>query len=209
MVRPTLTITGRTSSHYTRVTRIFAEELGVEYELEPVLDLLSCDPGDYAGNPALRLPILDTPEGTWFGTSNICHELERRSVRKRSIVWPEQLARPVLANAQELTLQAMSTEVALIMASADGGTEDGRQGTKLRTSLTGSMAWLDAHLSEVLGLLPAGRDLSYLEVTLFCLCAHLEFRELLSIAAYARLAEFRDRWAMRPSAASTPFRVQT
>ena len=44
------TIIGRSSSHFTRVTRIFAAELGVPYTLQVVPDLLSCDAADYGGN---------------------------------------------------------------------------------------------------------------------------------------------------------------
>src|SRR5690554_2468986 len=42
-------IFGRSSSHFTRVTRIFAEELDVPYSLEVVRDLLSTDANDYGG----------------------------------------------------------------------------------------------------------------------------------------------------------------
>lgn len=209
MTRFDLCLTGRTSSHFTRVARIFAEELGLEYGFKPVRDLLSREVADYSGNPALRLPILETPRGTWFGTLNICRELARHAAGNPSIVWPEQLELPLLANAQELTLQAMANEVSLIMAHAEGAAEPGVHRTKLRTSLVNTLGWLDAHVTELLPHLPADRDLSFLEVTLFCLTTHLEFREVVAVAPYRKLAEFCEQFAARPSAAATPYLVQS
>src|SRR4051812_43364066 len=109
LARPTLI--GRSSSSFTRVTRIFAAELGVEHGFEIVPDLLSLDAADYGGNPALKLPSLRTPRGIWFGALNICRELERLAPRRPFIVWPEAYDGPLLANAQELTLHAMATGV--------------------------------------------------------------------------------------------------
>jgi hypothetical protein len=64
---------------------------------------------------------------------------------------------------------------------------------------------LDAHLREVLAALPSQRDLSYLEVTLFCLIAHLEFRDVLPMGGNANLTAFalvrraKVRHAIRPT----------
>jgi hypothetical protein len=68
-------IIGRSSSHFTR---IFAAELRIDCAFQVVRDLMSSDPGDYGGNPALRIPVLQTPQGTWFGALNVCRELWRR-----------------------------------------------------------------------------------------------------------------------------------
>src|SRR5688572_707511 len=111
------TLFGRSSSHFTRVARIVAAELGVAYRFHVVPNLLSTDPSDYGGNPALRLPVLQTAEGEWFGALNICRALERQASAagaegRPRLVWPEDLDRPLTANAQELTLQAMASEVA-------------------------------------------------------------------------------------------------
>ena len=51
-------IIGRQSSHFTRVTRMFAHELGVEVELVPIYDLTEADAAIYAGNPARKIPTL-------------------------------------------------------------------------------------------------------------------------------------------------------
>ena len=200
------TIIGRSSSHFTRIARIFAGELCVAHSFEVVHDLTSVDSDDYAGNPALRLPILRTSAGVWFGASNICRELGRRSTRGLRIVWPEDLNEALPANAQELTLQAMATEVTLIMAKAAGAVEDNAYLAKMRRSLLQTMAWLDAHLPETLAGLPSTRDLSYLEVTLFCLTTHLGFREVLPTKDYGNLNAFCEAFSARPSAASTPYR---
>ncbi|MGC4087143.1 MAG: hypothetical protein QM756_04410 [Polyangiaceae bacterium] len=52
-----LVLVGRSSSHFTRLTRVFAAEFGVRYRFQIVPDLLSTEPADYADNPALKLPI--------------------------------------------------------------------------------------------------------------------------------------------------------
>jgi len=204
-------LVGRSSSVFTRVARIFALELGVDHSFRVVPDLLASEAERYGGNPALKLPTLLAPSGSWFGSLTICRELARLTRRAPRLVWPEHLTEPLLANAQELTLQAMTTEVALIMArqgtpeSATSALEHPYQ-QKLRQSLLNSLDWLEEHVSEFAARLPESRDLSYLEVTLFCLVTHLEFRDVLPVASYAGLGEFRSSFAARSSAAATVYR---
>ena len=195
---------GRSSSHFTRVTRIFAAELGVEYSFEVVRDLMSCDPADYGGNPALKLPSMRTAEGVWYGALPICRALWRRSGARIPILWPEDLDDPLLADYQELVVQAMSTEVTLVLATIAGGGETYRN--KLRTSLLGTLAWLEEHLTAALAALPPDREISYLEVTLVCLVGHLEFRDVVPLGPYPRLGEFCRQLAGRPSIAATTYR---
>jgi glutathione S-transferase len=194
---------GRSSSHFTRVTRIFAAEVGVDYSFEIVRDLMSGDPDQYGGNPSLKLPNLRTSQGVWFGALNICRELARRATLERRIVWPEQLDQPLLANAQELVVQAMATEVALIMAKVSG--DGSAHQEKSVKSLTGAMAWLESNVREVIAALPRDRDLSFLEVTLYCLVRHLEFRKVLPTSPYPALNEFCDGFEARPSARETAY----
>jgi glutathione S-transferase len=210
------TLIGRSSSSFTRVARIFAAELAVEYSFEIVRDLLSLDAADYGGNPALKLPTLRTQRGVWFGALNICRELERLAAARPNTLWPEAYEHPLLANAQELTLHAMATAVTLIMQKVGGASESAHL-AKLNQSLMGSLAWLEANLQPALARLPSQRDLSYLEVTLFCLVSHLEFREVLAPAgapsagrpAYPVLRQFSDGFAARPSAVATRYRFDT
>jgi glutathione S-transferase len=205
LARPT--IVGRSSSHFTRVARIFAAELGVECAFQVVSSLLSNDSTDYGGNPALKLPTLQTPEGSsWFGALQACRELARRSPLAPRIVWPEHLDIPLLANAQELVLGAMATEVTIIMAQLESPSAHGAHQTKLHQSLRGTLAWLEDNVRPVLEALPGERDLSYLEVTLFCLMTHLPFREVLPLAGYPELSDFCRHFAARPSAMATEYR---
>lgn len=204
-----ITLVGRSSSHFTRVTRFFAAELGVPYSFQILRDIQSRDPADYAGNPALKLPALRTPRGVWFGALNICRELARCSPQSKNIVWPEHLDAALASNAQELIVQAMSTEVGLIMGKAAGNPDDHAHHVKMTESLSLTLAWLEDNMHDVLRALPADRDLSYLEVTLFCLLTHLPFREVLPTHHYANLNAFCERFAARPSATATPYRFDT
>jgi len=203
-----LRVVGRTSSHFTRTVRIFALELDVDCELELVADLLSRDPEDYAGNPALRLPILETPEGNLYGMLNICRELERRSDAKKRIVWPEQCADLSLSNAQELVLQAMASEVTIITGRLGGASSASMHAVKLKDGIANSLSWLEIRLRELRSALPAERDLSFLEVTLFCLFRHLAFREIVPTEPYPELDAFCREFEQRPAAAATPYAFQ-
>jgi glutathione S-transferase len=202
-------IIGRSSSHFTRITRIFAAELRVDYSFRVVRDLLSTDPADYGGNPALKIPSLQTPQGVWFGAQNVCRELWRRSSSRPRVIWPEELDQPLLANTQELVLQAMSTEVSLIMAKAGNASDSSPSQAKNRKALVNMVSWLEEHAPAALAALPPQRDLSFLEVSLFCLVTHLEFREVLPTAPYAALNRFCQQFSTRPSAAETTFRFDT
>lgn len=202
-------IVGRSSSHFTRVTRIFAGEMGIDYSFEVVRDLMSLESNDYGGNPALKLPTLRTTRGSWFGALNICRELARRSHLQRHIVWPEDLEEPLLANVQELVLHAMATEVSLIMSKVSGGDDGGVHQVKMKRSLDNVMSWLESNVSAALIRLPRDRYLSYLEVTLFCLVTHLEFREVLPPAHRPELEAFCARFSDRPSARETPYRFDS
>ncbi|WP_437752370.1 glutathione S-transferase N-terminal domain-containing protein [Sorangium sp. So ce1389] len=202
----TPSLVGRSSSHFTRVTRIFASELGVTYTFEVVPDLRSVNAADYAGNPALRMPILRTGATTWFGALNICRELARRAPAKPHVVWPEHLTDARAANAQELATQAMATEVTLIMSQLAGTPKDDAQLTKLQTSLLNMLTWLDDNIEAARAALPQDRALSYMEVCTFCLVTHLEFRKMLDTRGYRALTAFCDEFGQRASARATAYR---
>jgi glutathione S-transferase len=196
-------VVGRSSSHFTRVVRIFAEELAVPYQLQVVPSLMSAEADRYGGNPALRVPNLLVPgQPPAFGCLNSCRTLAELSTRSLRVLWPEALTRPCARNAQELTLQGMSTEVSLIMTA---GGEAPAYAVKLRTALEGMLLWLDEHVERAIDDLPP-RDLSFFEVALFCLIEHLPFRNVLALEPYANLRSFRDRFGARASAVATPFR---
>lgn len=196
---------GRSSSHFTRIARIFAAELDVAVEFHVIRDLMSLDPDDYGGHPALRMPALRTDAGQWFGSLPICRELARCSELNLDIAWPEDPPRPVASNAQELVSTAMATEVGLVMGKASGVSADNAH-PKLRASLLGAMDWLETNAVRAIEMLPPERDLSFLEVSLFCLLEHLEFREVLPLDPYPALRAFAQRFGARTSARATSFK---
>lgn len=197
-----LQIVGRSSSHFTRTAQLFAHELGVPYEFRPVLDLLTLETGNYAGNPALKVPILVDEQGPLYGTENICRELLRRSGSTAQVVMRGDVNARLVANAEELILSAMSAEVSVITGRAAGL---GAASPKLLRSIENSLSYVEQHLDDVLAALPAKRRLSFVEVTLFCLVRHLPFREIMSVEAWPRLVAFGESFGQRDSARATEY----
>src|SRR5262245_14233148 len=113
-----LQIVGRRSSHFTRLTRIFAEELGLSYEVMPIYDMTAQDSAIYANNPALKLPILRIGEDVVFGTENICRAMADRAQKSVAVVWPEQLRSNISRNAQELVWHCMNAQVQIVFGTA-------------------------------------------------------------------------------------------
>lgn len=199
-----LVLVGRSSSHFTRTARLFALELGVAHAFRPVLDITSLEAASYAGNPALKMPVLVDGDGPLFGTENICRELSRRSEVGVPIVLRGDIADRLVANAEEMTLHVMATEVSLIMASLGG---DGREAPpKLLRSLENGLTYLNDSLDRVLCALPADRALSFLEAALFCAVTHLPFRQVLEVACYERLGAFCEQFGKREGAKQTEYR---
>jgi glutathione S-transferase len=200
-----IALVGRSSSHFTRVARIFALELGVEHAFRPVLDLTVLDAAAYAGNPALKIPILVDDAGALFGAENVCRDLARRSGRRADVVLREDVKDRVVANAEELTLHAMSTEVSLVMAQTTGGAAS----PKAMPSIENCLCYLDEHVGGVLAALPQRRAISFAEVALFCLVTHLPFRNVLDVSRWEKLEAFRARFGERASACTTAYRFDT
>jgi glutathione S-transferase len=199
-----LALVGRSSSHFTRIVRIFAHELGVPYTFRPVFDITSLDAAAYADNPALKVPILVDGGGPLFGTENICRELLRRSGRASNVVMRGDVSDRVVANAEELTLHAMSSETSLIMAKMAG---DARLAPpKASQSIANSLRHLDEHVDALLAALPRDRAFSFVEVALFCAVTHLPFRQVMDVTPWARLVDFSKRFGERESAQITEYR---
>jgi glutathione S-transferase len=200
-------IVGRTGSIFTRLPLIFAEELGVAYELVSIEDLAAMDPGVYAGNPALRMPVLRDGDSVLFGAQNVCRALAERAATPLQIVWPEDLRDVLSRNAQELVWHCMAAQVQILM-----GTDIGELPAeniffvKARTGLEGALGWLDEHLPDVLTSLPRQRSLSLFEVALYCLIDHLEFGPTVSVKSHASLLSFARQFGTRLSAQRTAFR---
>jgi len=201
-----LQIVGRRSSHFTRITRLFAEELGLPYEIVPIYDMTAQDSSIYANNPALKLPILRIGEDVVFGTENICRAMADRAPESVAIVWPEQLRSNLSRNAQELVWHCMNSQVQIVFGTGIAKLPaDNLYFEKARLGFTGALSWLDAHLSEVLNALPASRQLSLFEISLFCMIEHLHFRQTLPVQQYSNLEAFRKSFAARPSAERTVY----
>ena len=205
-----LILVGRSSSHFTRITRMFAIELGVELVFRPLFDLTSLDVASYGDNPALKIPVLVTETGPLFGAENICRELVRRAgakhkkARKKSdFVMRGDLDSRLVANAEELTLHAMQTGVIIILGKTSGIAPS----TKTMRSLENTLAWLDANVDAVLAALPEERMISFIEVALFCMTRHLRFREVVDVKPYPKLGAFADTYGQRESARQTEYRV--
>lgn len=203
---PARRITGRSSSHFTRLVRVFAEELGVACEFVPVYDLASLDPRDYAGNPALKLPVLTQGDATVFGAENICHVLAESAPEPRRIVWPEDVRDMQARNAQELVWHAMQAQVQLGFGTQIAKLPaDSVYFVKAAAGLHNALEWLDDRVRPVVDALPP-RDLSMLEASLFCLIEHLAFRPTIPLAPYGRLTAFAREFGKRASAGNTAYR---
>jgi len=202
-------ITGRSSSHYTRLARMFALELDVACEFAPVYDLASLDERSYTGNPALKLPVLSHGGTVVFGTENICRTLAELAPRSAVILWPENLRDAPARNAQELVWHAMQAQVQLGFGTQIAGlSPDSIYFVKAATGLRNALAWLDERAPSIIATLPP-HDLGMLEVSLFCLLEHLAFRTTVPLAPYVRLGDFARVFGQRASARSTTYRFDT
>lgn len=204
-----LKLNGRSSSHFTRVTQIFALELGVEYTLQPIFDITSTDSAIFSGNPALKIPTLDRDGTLLFGAENICRKLAELAPQPKRIVWPEQLTSDLSRNAHELLMHSMAAQVQLAIGiQVSKLPADNVFFTKIQAGFEGALSWLDTHLEAAVGAMPP-HDLSFFEVGLFCLLEHLPFRATLPVAPYPNLLRFTRTFGERDSAKRTAYRFDT
>ena len=202
-------IVGRSSSHFTRLVRVFAQELGVACEFTPVYDLSSLNPADYAGNPALKLPVLEMGDVTIFGAENICRALAESAPDRRRIVWPEDLHEVSARNAQELVWHAMQAQVQLAFGTQVAKLPaDSIYFAKAAAGMRNALAWLDERLPPIIDALPP-RDISMLEASLFCLIEHLAFRATVPLSPYGHLTALVRAFGARESAQRTPYMFDT
>ncbi|MBB6244026.1 glutathione S-transferase N-terminal domain-containing protein [Rhodanobacter sp. MP1X3] len=198
-------IVGRSSSHFTRLVRVFAQELGVACEFAPVYDLASLDRRDFAGNPALKLPVLKMDDVAIFGAENICRTLAESASERRRIVWPEDVRDAQTRNAQELVWHAMQAQVQLGFGTQIAKLPaDSIYFAKAATGLRNALDWLDEKLPPIIDALPP-HDISMLEVSLFCLIEHLAFRATIPLTPYGHLTAFAHEFGQRASAEQTPY----
>jgi glutathione S-transferase len=199
-------IVGRQSSHYTRVVRMLALELGIDAVLAPIFDLMSADPATYAGNPALKLPALRVGDDTVWGSQNACRHLARQvEGGEARVFWPEDARDPLLMNAHEIVAHAMAAQVEVVFHEIVSKRPPDATSRKRRESLLGCLAWLDVHLDAIHAQLPDER-IALFDLMLFCLLEHLPFRNPVDLSGMPRLAAFVSRFGARASAQATPYR---
>ena len=216
-----LRITGRRSSHFTRVAVIFADELGLQVEFNAIHDLKSFDTSVYGGHPGLKMPTLHlgshestgTGDDNWLaGTDNICRRLAELAGRADDprVVLSHHLASDLLRNAQELVWNAMATQVQLVIGIRFAKLPaDSVFFQKATLGMQGSLAWLDARLDALLGELHSPRDVSVFEVSLFCLLEHIVFCRTLPLDEFSNLRAFAATYGQRASSQRTVFRYES
>lgn len=182
---------------------MFACEAGVAIDFEPVTDLMSLQSADYAGNPALKLPILVTAEGPLYGSVNICRSIDAMAASGSAVRWPWQSEDRMAANAAELVQQAMATEVQIVVNRLSGIADDCPPQRKALTGMRQTLAWLETHSEHVLR---GGARLDYIELALYCLITHIGFREVLVLPPLPKLDRWRGRIDRRESARATGYR---
>lgn len=201
----TLVIVGRQSSHYTRMVRMLALELGLDVGFEPIHDLMSRDRAAFAGNPALKLPILRVNYGAVFGSMNICRYLARAAEAEADVLWPESVDSPLLLNAHEILAHAMAMQVEVVTHEIVAKRPPDAVSVKRRESLENCLAWMEENLETLQSQWPS-RKIILFDLGLFCLLAHVPFRNPMDLSAMPRLRAFSDEFAERASAKATPYR---
>lgn len=204
-----LEIVGRSSSLFTRVATLFAQTVGVSWRLTPLADMTVLDADMFAGNPALKIPVLRIDGGILFGTENICRAVAKKAAERRQVaaIWTEDLPDHRSRNGQELVWHCMAAQVQLVMGTVIGGLPaESPFFVKTRVGMEASLRWLDANAERIIAALPEGRDVSLFEITLFCLIEHLSFRPTIPMAGYTNLPGFAQRHGASEAARKTAFR---
>lgn len=202
-----IVVHGRQSSHYTRLVRMVAHELGVPVELAPIHALLSDDPATFAGNPALKLPALIDGDVVVWGSTNACRWLARRSAAgEGAVAWPEDAASPLAMNAHELVAHAMAAQVEVVFHEIVSQRPPDDASRKRRASLESTLDWLDANVVTVRDALPAA-PVRWFELALFALLEHFPFRNpTVTLERRPALQAFVAEFGARASAQATPYR---
>ena len=202
-------IIGRQGSHYTRMARLLAHELGVDYTLRPIYDLLSEDPAVFGGNPALKLPALRQNGTVVWGSQNVCRALARSVLGGESrVFWAEDARTPLLMNAHEVMAHTMAVQVEVVFHEVVSKRPPDTASRKRRASLVNCLGWLDANLPAVQAELPAER-IRLFDLGLFAVLEHFGFRNPMDLSAMPQLTGFMAAFGQRASALATPYRVDT
>ncbi len=198
-------LVGRSSSHYTRVVRIVAAEPEVCYQFEPIYDFMTEEAAVFAGNPALKMPVLKRSGTAVFGTLNICRILAREASAESKFFWPDESRTALLMNAHEVLAHAMAAEVEVVMQEIVAKRPADAPSRKRRQSLVNCLLWLDQNLEDIRRQLPR-HQLSLFEISLYCLVTHIPFRLAMNLAEMPALIEFEKSLGKRPSSKNTLYR---
>ncbi|MEQ1512122.1 MAG: glutathione S-transferase family protein [Lysobacteraceae bacterium] len=199
-------IIGRQASHYTRQLRLLAHELGVDYALLPIHNLMSEDPAVFAGNPALKLPALRQGDTVVWGSLNACRWLARQADDGVArVFWPEQAGSALAMNAHEVLAHAMAVQVEVVFHEIVSKRPPDAASRKRRASLLQCLGWLDRHSQDIRVELPQEK-IAIFDLGLFCLLEHLPFRNPIDLSSMPQLTAFVNVFGARPSAQATPYR---
>lgn len=176
---------GTPRSHFTRVVRMVAHELGLSVPLVDVGDVGQLVP--FAGNPLMTVPVLEHEGARIWDTHHVCRYLVEQAGRDPLGVESLDVeGRNTLA----VIFGVMGAEVRLILAARAGVPAEGRPFDKVRATVKAGLGFLDARVDE------DRRDLDYLAVATVAMWEHL----LLFRNAVEADAPRIDRWVRALSA---------
>jgi glutathione S-transferase len=194
----TLKLYGTPMSHFTRKLRILLAEFGVAFDFVRTPGLLEATAAIYGENPLMRVPALIVNGETLIESDHIARYLVRRyDPDDRFGVRTEDLG---ALNRLAVANGIMSNEVVLLLAKRGGlqEIEGVAYFRKLMTALVSGLAWLEQHTD------PEAPDLRYEDIALICMWQHVtHFQVVKDLDRYPRLAARVERFATRPSIAST------
>lgn len=145
VARPILHGTPR--SHFTRVVRITAHELGLELEWVDVGNVATAEA--FADNPLMQVPVLVDGDRTVWDSHDICRYLVEREdadpLGMESLDWSRR-------NLVSVIRGVMSAEVRLILAERSGMSTTGPMFDKARETIRRGLRWIDARIEGEVGL---------------------------------------------------------
>lgn len=194
-------------SHFSRKVRIVLLELNVECELAYVPDLLSDDPADFAGNPILRVPVLeDGPHWVIESDAIVRHLLETHDPGHDRLGFFAMTSDQRCALAVVSAVMGAEVELLLSRRSGLGAQHDGTYFRRYRVVIAGGLSWLESHAPRIW---PA-QEFSYLDVALTCMWEHLRYNGFAEgLPPFPWIEERTRRFATRPSVAITsPWAVE-
>jgi len=195
-MRPRLV--GAPLSHFTRKIRILFAELGVDYEFDRSRSVLATDPAAFGDNPLRRVPTLVIGDDIIIESDHIARYVvgafdpgDRFGVRSERV---NDLNRLAVING------IMDNEVVLILAKRGGfmEIESVAYFRKLAAGIDEGLAWLDRET------VPDRDGFDYRDIAMICMWQHVVHYGIATrLEWYSRISARVDRFAERPSIAST------